>query len=246
MKRLTDNWFLNPMIDFEYQSYQALGYIQDIKSCFAQWRFFPYLEDLAHQIDQIDSYRLNKSRMEEKLLGDIELLDLERSLILRKKSPTGSSQVAELDEILAFAVERFTACLDFAKAEFSNIACDIGIRPVGIQDEKNERGILLFKDPKNTRCYRYELRSIRRPAGKETYKDLRTQYLHSVSSSDYTDFSQIKWNIIKKTGVYGGINAYLVDVNTAIPYFETVLPVVKTFLLQQSAPNPYQNTLPEG
>jgi hypothetical protein len=71
-----------------------------------------------------------------------------------------------------------------------------------------------------------------RPDGKDKYKDLKTNYVEDVSVGILPNLYDIKWRILKSSSLNRGINAYVIDSSPVIPHFETVLPVVKYFLIR--------------
>ena len=82
------------------------------------------------------------------------------------------------------------------------------------------------------RVYSYSLRMVMRPDSGDKYKDLRTNYLTDIRTGIIPDLHQIKWSVIRSASLDIGTNAYLVDCNQDIPHFETVLPVVKSYLIE--------------
>lgn len=231
---LKDNWFLTPDFDFEYKSYQVLGYAQYLNFHFENMRFYPYLEVLKSRIQEVLLYKQAQSELEEKLHRDIDFLDFENKKIVKLPVEDQTGILDEIQNTLAFAEIELQKCYDTGCSAFENAKREIQINPVGIIETNPTTGILLFRQPGQLRVYTYSLRMVVRPDGIEKYKDLKTNYIKDVTIGILPDLHEIKWNMIKSVSMDVGTNAYLIDSHPQIPHFETVLPVVKYYLLQHS------------
>lgn len=234
MTLLKDNWFLTPVFDFEYKSYQVLGYAQYLNSHFDNWRFFPYIDGLQKRLAELSAYRDAKSKMEEKLHRDIESIDLKNKKIIKVPIKDKTGILEEIQNTLSFAEAQLKTCYSHAFTEFQNAKKEIQISPIGITGPNPSNGLILFRNLTQMRIYSYSLRMVMRPDGTDNYKDLKTNYLKDITTGILPDFHQIKWSVIRNASLDIGTNAYLVDCNQDIPHFETVLPVVKNYLMERS------------
>jgi hypothetical protein len=234
MQYLAQNWFLEPVLDFEYKSYEVLGYTQKLEKVFDQWRFFPYFDEFATHIQQIKSYRKAKAVLEEKLKRDIEKIDLQQMKLVKAGISGTSTEMAQLEEILRFAAGKFEEMERLGREQLNLARNELEISPLGLIDLNNSNGLLLFRKLDSTRIYEYAFRAIRRPGNKYSYKDLRTNYLTEINTGRFANYSDIKWKAIKNAGATTGTNAYLISTNVEIPYFATLMPCVKNYLIAQA------------
>lgn len=232
MRDLNDNWLLKPIFDFEYKSYQILGYMQYLNSHFENLRFYPYLDHLKSQIEGVLHYQKAQLEMDSKLQRDIDHLDFENFKIVRQPIDDNTGMLENIHRILDFAKTNFQKCYNRAYSVFEDIEKEIEITPLGINEANPTDGLLLFKKPGQVRVYAYSLRMATRPDGIDRYKDLKTNYIEDVSVGFFPDLHNIKWRMIKSTSLNSGINAYVIDCSPEIPHFETVLPVVKYYLIR--------------
>lgn len=231
MVGLSNNWFLEPVFDFEYKSYQVLGYSQSLNSQFSAMRFYPYIDELKVHLNQLQNYAKAKEELEAKLRRDIEELDIENQKIIKKPVDDPQGVITQLQEILIFARKHFNANLTNASAELASLSKEIDIQQLGVSDIHLDRGILLFRRPTYTRAYNYMLRLVQRPGTINTYKDLKTCYIKDISTSAYTNFNEVKWNVLKAAGENSGSNAFLIETNRDFPHYELVMPLVKKHLI---------------
>ncbi len=231
---LSDNWFLEPVFDFEYKSYQVLGYSQSLNSHFVGMRFYPYIDDLTLHLKRLRQYVSAKDELEAKLHRDIQEIDFENKKIIKKPVDDSNGLITEIQEILLFACNHFDSSLKYASNELASLTKEIEIQQLGVSDLNLNRGILLFRRPTFTRVYNYTLRLIRRPGVAHAYKDLKTNYIQDVSTGSFTNFNEIKWNILRAVGKDSGSNAFLIETNRDFPHYELVMPLVKKHLINLS------------
>lgn len=232
MQGLSDNWFLRPIFDFEYKSYQILGYTQYLNSHFENLRFYPYLDHLKSRIEELLHYQNAQFDLESKLYSEIDHIDFENFKIVRRPIEDQTGILESIHHILDFAKAKFQKCYHNAYSAFEHVEKEIEITPLGINNFNPTDGLLFFKKPGQIRVYSYSLRMIIRPDGKDKYKDLKTNFIKDVSVGILPDLHHLKWRMIRSTSINSGTNAYVVDCPPEIPHFETVLPVVKYYLIR--------------
>lgn len=231
MATLNDNWFLEPVFDFEYKSYEVLGYTQFLNNHFSKWEFYPYIDKLMKRIAELSTYSKAKSSLEEKLERDIEAIDLQNKKILKRPVEDKKGVLAELQQIIQFADVHLNQCFKDAHRELETAVKEVEITQLGISDSHEDHGLLLFRNTNQTRIYSYNLRLIMRPGNTDVYKDVKTIFLDEVKTGMLTNFNTLKWDIIRSSTRDLGTNAFLVESNTPIPHFEMLLPMVKNYLI---------------
>lgn len=231
MDRLSDNWFIEPIFDFEYKSYQVLGYSKELDRRFENWCFYPYIEDLARHYQLLLHCTHSKSELEEKLYTAISEFDFENFKVLKEPLADPKRVISELEAILNFALQKFGADLNQAHSELNTIEKELEIRPLGLSDLTMTKGLLFFRQPNATRVYTYQTRIIRRPGKHHSYKDLKTSYVQTRSTGMFTNFREVKWDIIKAKSLDKRSNAFLIESNKELPHYELVLPLVKNYIL---------------
>ncbi len=231
MVTLSDSWYAEPLFDYEYKSYQLLAYSQNIIKNFTDRKFYPYLNELNRHLARIQSFNIRKFEIEESLRREIKEIDHLRANIIREPIKDNSGLMSEIIEILRFAERELSAAYETGRQELASTQQEIQIRPIGIVMSHYRNGYLLFKRSLNTRIYSYNVRYIHRPAADESYKDVVTTFLEEVQTGTFTNYGELKWNLIRKSS--SACNAYLVETNIELPQFETLLPLAKQHVIAQ-------------
>lgn len=231
MSPLSKNWIVEPVFDYEYKTYQVLGYMQQVEAHFASHRLYPYLTELAGHLALLDAYESKKEALHDALRTELLKIDLKRLKMIRRGVEDESGVLDLLDEILAFAKERFDRVMKQGLETKEEVMKEINISPVGIMGADNSGGLLLFKKSGAARVYQYAFRMVRRPGTTDTHKDVVTRFLDEVTVGALPDFTAIKGRYLRRSDTPNQPNAYLVETTMPLPRFETVLPVVKEYLL---------------
>jgi hypothetical protein len=237
MKQLSVNWFVEPLFDFEYKTYEVLAYAKSVTDQFAQHRFYPYIDEVVQHKALLDGFIHAKASVEGKLRSDLIELDLDHLRLIREQLPDSSGLIRELDSILHFASRTFTKLQSAGMDQLASLSEKVEITPVGIQVSAEHPGFLFFRKGSSVRIYSYRFRLVRRPYSAGAYKDVCTQYLSELSTHQFTNYSHIKWDLIKsqKSFASTALNAYLVETSANLPQHETLIPLAKQFLIKAVA-----------
>ena len=228
MREFDDSWLFKPLFDYEYKSYQILAFEQFVESNLKNLKLYPYLSRIDRILSKLEQFESQKNDLKNSFPSELTGIDLDSGKILRKEL-SDSDKIEELNSIMHFAKSHLTKCSNQAKSLQANLEKEIEISPVGIVNNHMTGGYLFFKKPKNTRVYAYECRMIQR--ARDTYKDIKTIYLDVEKTGMLTDYTDFKIKYVKSKQAHFGINAYLVETNIELPHFETVLPLVKNYLM---------------
>ncbi len=235
MVKLNENWFVEPVFDFEYKTYQLRAYLRDLQDRFQEWKFYPYLNELQKHLVQVDGFKAGKVVLDENLRRDLREIDIRRQKLIRDTLPDDHGVIGELDEIISYASMHFNSLYKETLTGLEKTAGQVQISPLGIITSTVSEGILLFRKIRSTRIYTYQIRLVRRPAQEESYRDVQTRFLDEISTGMFTNFNEIKWGIMKATQKVTGTNAFLIESNTELPQYETLLPIAKQYLIRKVA-----------
>ncbi len=237
MKNLSETWYVEPLFDYEYKTYELLSYIQGVDAQFSENKLQPYLAHLRRHIDQLIAYRYAKEEVEGGLRRELSDIDLKKLRLIRAAIPDEQGVMAELDAIIAFAEERLNMLYRDGAQLLDQLSEEVYIEPVGILGAPDQPGWLLFRKPKSVRVYSYHFRLVRRPYSQESYKDVCTTYLTEIEAGRFSNLSSVKWSLLKMRGAAENHapNAYAVEAQSDLPQHETLLPIAKAFLISTLA-----------
>lgn len=237
MKQLSETWFVEPLFDFEYKTYEVLAFAKSIKLHYDEARLFPYLGYVDRHARMLEAYRLAKEGMGGVIRTDLVEVDLKRLQLIRDAIPDKGGVMAELDQITRFAQEVFEGVHQEGKRLLEEMTDMVDISPLGILSSPGSPGYLLFRHDHKIRVYSYHYRLVRRAFCTESYKDVCTQFHSEWVTGKFENMNAVKWHLIKsdKHVRPSPPNAFVVETRVDLPQYETLLPIAKQYLIKAVA-----------
>lgn len=228
MSKLSNDWLIEPVFDYEYKTYQVLAYTSQAEKQFERAMLFPYLSDIQNHLRKLNFYKRRVLDLENELRTELIGVDLNQLRLVRERL-ADDGVMDTVNDVLEFALEKLSSTFRIGLSEKENLMEQIHIRSVGIMSSEKTGGLILLNNSGRTRIYKYQYRFVRRPYESESYKDVMTEFLDERITGRFPNFQEMKMQYRDKNA----LNAYLIETETEIPVFETLLPVAKEFLLQQ-------------
>ncbi|MGB6037609.1 MAG: hypothetical protein WBG42_15145 [Cryomorphaceae bacterium] len=227
MSRLSNDWLIEPVFDYEYKTYQVLAYTSQAEKRFEKSMLFPYLSDIQSHLRKLNFYKQSVLNLENELRTDLIGVDFNQLRLVRERL-ADDGVMGTVNDILEFALAKLSLTYQLGLSEKENLKERINISPIGILSPEKSGGLILLNNSGKTRIYKYRYRFVRRPFESEAYKDVMTEFLDERITGRFPNFGELKMQYREKNE----INTYLIETETEIPVFETLLPVAKEFLLQ--------------
>lgn len=210
LEHLHPNWFLEGILDFEYQQYRLLSYIQKVQKSYIMTKIYPVLSELIETYDAT----LNLYEQLSNIKSDSE--------------DTKTDTYNTIIDILSFSLEPIKNAIDEGVGIYKTVQSMISVEPVGaIVPYKDEGYLIIHRDLERTaHVYMYEHKNI--IENNETFRAIR---LLKEGEYDYNPLglSQfiIKEKVIKKHKYLCPMSFFLVSIPIQVPLEETMLPIVK-------------------
>jgi len=169
--------------------------------------------------------------LQKNLRREVTRIDLDRLKLIRESIPEDTGVISELGEIVEFAIVHLLHHYRDGLQNLDELRTQVQISPLGIFSGVQDSGFLFFRKNTSTRIYSYHLRIIRRSVADEAYKDVQTTFIDEISTGMFTNFNDLKWDLIRSTRKPEITRAYLVETNSAFPQYETLLPLAKRYLI---------------
>ena len=228
MSRLSNDWLIEPVFDYEYKTYQVLAYTSQAEKRFEESMLFPYLTDIHNHLRKLNFYKQSVLNLENELRTDLVGVDFNQLKLVRERL-ADNGVMGTVNNVLEFALEKLSLTYQNGLSEKESLMERINISPVGILSPEKNGGLVLLNNAGKTRIYKYRYRFVRRPYESEAYKDVMTEFLDERATGRFPNFRELKMQYREKNE----INTYLFETETEIPVFETLLPVAKEFLIQK-------------
>jgi hypothetical protein len=231
--KLNPEWMFKEPIDFEYNKYTLLDYLQKCGKNFDNLKVYPDFVELSLHIANLQSLiKENTLLLTDKKFESCDDEILVKELYPKKPREITSEEEPELEKTLKFSNLKLYDAFNIAKSVWS-----IAYENVSVTLKKNKSGAIVgsgftvFYDEKDNKIFVWEY-EIKKPKGKlSTYK----LYLNKIheDSHDKETLNDIietksKWkdiNFVKKLPVFE------VKSEQRLPLEETIIPLMKRKIL---------------
>lgn len=234
MKKLNPTWLTDELIDYEYNKYILLDYIQYIQEQIRKKKIYPYLTDLANHYDHIIQLKNEKMIMDNSFKKELVGFDLTEFNLKYKELISDNEYIDHIQKTINFAVPKLVKTIEQLTELEDKLKEELTITPVGIQASYISDGYMLLIKNK---IYAYKYTTEYIEDGQLDYFDVRSyKRLNTTLVGTYskdTPYQDIKSNITNKLDSYMHIAAYVIESPNRIPLKETYLPLAKDVILER-------------
>lgn len=232
MTTLSQNWFYTGTLDFEYQKYLLLAYLQYVNRHFRDTKLYPSLGELVQHYRNLNSYLDSKRKLDDGFPKEIEGIDPQRLRIMYKKVLQDDHVLDTIEQIVQYAAPLMKEYLDNGKEMYDFIEENLALFPVGLVPLYKDEGYLFIANHgHDILVYGYELSKIT-SAGTH-YRSIATTFLHAYKRSIMNTYNHIKSQLMRSYQHLPNPATYVVESEIKVPVRETLLPIAKRLLAGQ-------------
>ena len=227
--KLNPEWMLKEPLDFEYNKYALLGYLQKCEQSLNNFEIYPDFVEISLHLANVQS--LNKENtllLTNKKFESCDDEILVKELIPKKPRELTEEEEKELNETIMFSGSRLFDAFNMAKAIW-NIAYD----SIDVQLKKNKKGLVsgsgyVFFYQKETETLFVWEYQIRKP---KTDKQNNKTYLNLIYNGPVDELTMTSvldtfstWN---STEFYKELPIFELKCSQKFPMEETMIPIMK-------------------
>jgi len=232
MKKLSETWFADGYIDFELKQYTILAYLQEVNRCFDEQKLYPQLADVIFHYNNLLHFKTNKDYLKQQFPKRLSALDMQKLTLLYESIVEDDSLMAELSEIITYALGRLKVTIEGAAAIYEYVEERIEISPVGLVPLQCEEGYFFLQDGSfsDTRVYQYRLSIFEKH--QEKYRSIRTEFVDSWQRNFVNTDESIKGELLRNRSYMPNPAVYNIETSLTLPVNETLLPIAKRSLVK--------------
>ncbi|KEO74550.1 hypothetical protein [Anditalea andensis] len=235
MNKLSENWFSEGLIDFEYKKYLLLAYLQDVKKQFDQVKLYPSLADLMVQHKKMADFQAEHAHLRmsfpKKIKGiSKNATSLDYEPLIRK-----SQLMQELESIVDYALPHLLKKIDEGKSIYDFIEDNLEIEPIGIRPIYQHEGyaFLSYKNESDIYIYRYKVRLFENSL--DAFRGVRLNFVKTVKSTLFDTETKIKMDLSKNYIDLPNPAVWRIHSRHHVPLEESLVPISKRLLLKYVA-----------
>ena len=233
MRSLNPNWLTEGIIDFEYKKYLLLAYLQFVGKQFNENRLYPFMADLVEHYNNVVSIKNKKEMVSSRFPKKLSKLDFEKFKLKYEQLLEDDKFLAEIEEILDFAIPQMQVHLDEGKEIYDFIEDQLEIYPVGVQPLKSHEGYMFLRSGNTTDTEIYEYSITLFENAREKYRGIKTEYITKYQVSLSNTFEHIKRDLLKVSNKFANPATFAVECDISIPLVETFLPIAKRCIVRR-------------
>ena len=231
--KLNPEWMFKEPIDFEYNKYTLLDYLQKCEKGFDKMEIYPDFVELSLHLANLQSIvKENTLLLTNKKFESCDDEILVKELISKKPRQISNDEVDELDKTLTFSGGKLFDAFNMAKSIW-NIAYD----STEIFLKKNKKslisgmGYMFYFDKENQKLMVWEY-EIKKPKGdthnNKTYINLIYDNILDGMTLTSVIETYTKWN---QTDSYKDLPIFEMKCSQKLPMEQTIIPIMKRKLM---------------
>jgi hypothetical protein len=227
--KLNPEWMFKEPLDFEYNKYTLLDYLQKCDQSFDKFELYPNFVELSLHLANVQSIAKENTL----LLTNKKFESPDDEILIKELSPKNPSQLtekeeSELDKTLKFSGPKLFDAFNVAKSIWN-----IAFESIELFLRKNKNnltsdlGYIFFYRKFDEKLYvwEYEIKSDKKD------KSMNKSYLNLISQGGVDEKtlteiieSKSKWN---QTDFYKTLPVFEVKCSQNFPFEETTVPIIK-------------------
>lgn len=232
MKKLSPTWLTDGPIDYEYNKYVLLDYMQYVDEDINKKKIYPHLIDLQNHYDQLIQLKHKKMVMDNSFKKELIGFDFTEYNLKYKELVNDNIHLNHLEKTINFALPKITKTINRISDLQDHIRSRLSVTQIGMTASYISEGFLFI--PKN-KIYVYEYK-INIVVGAQydafdasKYKDLEVKLVGKYDKN--ISYQDIKLEVTRHYDTFIHAAAYAVETPIRLPLKETYLPLAKKALI---------------
>jgi hypothetical protein len=219
--KLNPEWIIKEPIDFEYNKYTLLNYIQKCEKSLNNLEIYPDFVELSLHLANVHSlFKENSIFVTEKKFNSFDDEILLKDLIPKKFKNLSSEEEVEMSKTIKFSGEKLFEAFNIAKSIWTIAYDSIEINPVNNENKLSSKNGYVFLYEKYDDIFylwKYSIRNIKNSGEKITIKLLKK--INKIKPKKIMDL--VGEDNVKKYPIFE------CTVNKKLPLDQTILPMIK-------------------
>ncbi|MEL7535091.1 MAG: hypothetical protein AAFN10_27560 [Bacteroidota bacterium] len=232
MKNLSNDWFLEGRLDFEYKKYVLLAYLNQVSREFAEFKLYPAFSDLVSHYQNLHQFQEGRNKLRGQFPNRLNKEEFRKMKLHFEPKIQENPDLLEIGSIVEYALPEIKSSLRSGKEIYEKIEADVRIEPIGITPLYRQEGYLLlqFEAYKAVKAFAYRISFFENV--EENYYGISFREVESFTLSLANNYEQMKRSLIKSHTELPNPATYLALSRQLYPEVPSILPVVKRKMLR--------------
>ena len=230
MKELTENWYSEGLLDFEYKKYILLAYLKEINTSFKNQELYPPLANLIQHYNNLVQYKYQSEQLQNGFPEQLVGIDFSKNSLKFKKTLQREVLIEEINNIVEYAIDEIKLTLNSGKDIYEYVEKQLNIEPIGLQPLDNNEGYFMVHCSKQPEILIFQYQMSIYQNASDVYRCINTKYHSTQSYSISNSYQNLKIGLIKQPPMPNPA-VYLISTDIAYPLQATILPVARRSLV---------------
>lgn len=233
MKKLSDNWIAEGLVDFEYKKYLLLAYLQEAKKQFGHVKLYPTLADLIEQHKRLNAFKQEHKNLKEAFPKKLKGADFSEVKLIYEKVLEDEELIKEIEQIVEFALPQLWGQIEEGKSIYDFIEQNLEVEPVGIRPIYQREGyaFLSYDKTNDVFIYRYKVSLFENSA--DIFRGIFLNFVKRVRRTLVNTLENIKLDLCQTYQDLPNPATWRIHSRHHVPLEESLLPISKRLLLQR-------------
>ncbi|GIV62196.1 hypothetical protein GQ464_016625 [Rhodocaloribacter litoris] len=233
MTGLSLEQFLSAGSDFEQAQYRILGQLKRIRQAFSRNIIYPYLGDLIHLYQTLQTVQGRLDDLRQALPGEIKGIDLETRRLIYERPDAERGHLALVEDLITWALPLIQDAIEEGRTIFEFVEENLHLEEVGLVPSYVEEGYVIVPDRPARRLHILQYNLSIFTQADERYRSLRTTHVKTIDLAGIEPAPQgIKLALLAERPDLPNPATFFVESTLDFPYEPTLLPVAKRKLIR--------------
>jgi hypothetical protein len=238
MDALSLDLFTEAIQDVERTQYRILARLQKARRAFEADRVYPHLEQLVGLYRTLQTVVEETERVRQSG-GRVSGIDWDNRVLTYEWPEMGNDEVSVVEDLIRWALPHVQDAIEAGRSVYEHVDESLEMETVGIVPSYLEEGYFMVPARREGALHvlRYTLSIFR--DDEEQYRMLKTAHCKSVPQSGVDVHpGSVKLGLLEERRDLPNPATYHFDTRLAVPYQETLLPIVKRRLMRHLSADP--------
>ena len=232
MKKLSEDWITDGLIDAEYKRYILLAYLKSVRKAFGLKELYPSLAELVFHYNNLLRIRRNKETLSLKFPSEMTGIDKERLELVYKEMIKDDDIINELTEIIEYSLPQMKGVLEEGKEIYEFVERSCEVKPVGLLPLYVDEGYFFVAQhqKKKMDVYRYQMTLFEQ--SQESFRGIHINMVDQLRKGIGDTYEGLKRQLIKRYSDLPNPATFAIESKYTFPKNATLIPVVKRLLVK--------------
>lgn len=227
MKKLSNDWFVEGTLDFEYKKYVLLAYLQSVSKEFNKINLYPSLQELIHHYNNLATFQESRRQVIKPFSAKITEEELRRFKLAYETDLSAFDGLKEVEAIVEYAIPNIKRHIKEGKDIYDFVENHLIIEPIGISPLYKKEGYVLIRVDNEREVKAFEYKIIFFENVEANYQGISLKFIDSFALSLANTYENIKRSLIKTRSKLPNPATFLIFSKVFFPLEPSLIPVAK-------------------